>query len=406
MFNAIRHRIYDTNDNTNESKKHDTTAEQQSKDLLEHLLSQLKSQNEQLRHQVVTLQQELKVAKVFNPNRNDDSDDSTRSSTLSTTTTHSSTTLSTPSSSTLSTTLSTPPQSPYNEFEYWNRNYYIRSDPHRNACSNDIGFGLVERWRNAEKLICGIDSSITTTTTTETTTTTTLKKPSTTFTTTSSSIAPSKVLMYRIQQTRHVAQDNFIRILNMIVPLNSFSGNGFSNGWYANCEKDTSLWVDHDQRLFQLHLNHWMRAFRGSTNSNKIQKCDQIISKRLVLVQRDGEFNLFHSMTDFVNIFINYLMILGKNVQEGRIPNDSTNENVEFFDHFVKNSHIVLLDHYQKGYYYEILEKLGDQVFTHSEYKKYLQEEYPHLKMDSLVCFEEVLMVTPGGSCFLMKDAW
>ncbi|KAG2383218.1 hypothetical protein C9374_004555 [Naegleria lovaniensis] len=403
MFNAIRHRIY--NDSQPQQQQQETNkpssnsvpssgggdriSHQQSRDLLEHVVSQLKSQNNQLRQQVLTLQEELKARRRGDRKVMDDDHSTIHQNNDHRTSKNDENTLTTPHHH---------PSITYNEFEYWNRNYYIRSDPHRNACSNDIGFGLVERWRNAEQIICKPLKTTTLSTTSSPKTTTTLR---------TTTPLPSQVLMYRIQQTRHVAEDNFIRVLNMIVPLNSFSGNGFSNGWYANCEKDHSRWVDHDRRLFQLHLDPWMRSFRGALPDSKT--CDQVIQKRLVLVQRDGEYNLFHSMTDFVNIFMNYLMIMGRSVEEGRLGwkgqwsggGGGGDGNL-----VVVNSHIVLLDHYQRGYYYSLLQALGERVFTHSEYKKYLQDEYSHLNMDSHVCFEEVLMITPGGSCFLMKDAW
>ena len=257
-----------------------------------------------------------------------------------------------------------------NEYEYWNRNYYIKTDPHRAACSDDIGIGLVQRWRNAEQLICRphqVDPN--------------------------SEALPSEVFMYRVKQTRHVAEDNFVRITNLATTLDSFASSGLEKGWYANCDRISSQWTD-QQGLFQLHLQNWMRQFKGQ----KIPKCDARVKRRVVFMQRDGEYNLFHSMSDFVMLFINYMMILFK----GTV----TNTDASLINDFVKNTDIVLLDGYQKGYYIDILKAMAANVFTYSEYQKYLAAQFDGLKSGGVVCISEVLMATPGGSCFLFKDAW
>lgn len=255
------------------------------------------------------------------------------------------------------------------EYEYWLRNYIIKSDPHLLACHNDIGFGLIERWRKSERVICGDEKNT----------------------------QNSRVYMYRIQQTRHTAQDNFVRIRNFVTLTDGFFSNGFTQGWFTSgCSmKVDNLKSREGHNLFQMHLDKWMGQYQGE------RACSKKINRRVVFLQRDGEYNLFHSMTDFSSLFVNYLMMIFKRIEEEGIEVTDT---MELLDEYVKGTDVVYLDGYQMGPYMPILQAFGS-VFSYSEYTQHLKKEYEVKDKDS-ICFDEVLFATPGGSNFLFKDAW
>lgn len=236
-------------------------------------------------------------------------------------------------------------------------NDYGRDDLFR-ECQNDFGFPLINRWRMTAKPYCS---------------------PSVV------SGVQTEIRCHRLQQTRHTAMDNFCQGTNLFIDFEKIR-TGFrpsrttampKGSLFGSCEKGPEY---RDGMFPGEDLKKLMMVYERRLGAENILVTKRdIIPGTTYFLRRDGAYNLFHQIGDYINIFMG-VIIAKKSFDDVRI---------------------VIVDLFEKGPFQTMCDAMAPRYgcITLQEF----EQRHPEMKTALL---EHVIFHMPTGQNFIWKDIW